>query len=564
MNRKSIALVLLLAGMAVLCVLAVHIDERNVSFCLGKYDRLAVRIRTNAYEEVINSIYRYEDDQDDSYYYFMPFSREDRVIYNDGLDTPLFIDGRELKPFESFEWEEGRIYRVAYDNIHGHQELDVKFMTTAEIPSVFIDTESQNMAIVDESKENVENGTIRVYKADGSVSYSGKLTIQGRGNSTYYSFSKKAYKIKLDKAGCILGMERARDWNLLSNSWDYSYMNNKLALDMSSGAGFSYVPEAEYADMYFNGVYWGLYLVTEKVEVGKNRLNITDLQNLNQRANPGTDIATAKAFEDDSRKGVLLENVPSDITGGYLLERDYRFQKDYTGMTKVVASSFETKDFRTPVRIRSPKYADVKEVEYISGLINEMEQAIRSKDGVSETGKNWQEYIDLDSWVKWYMVSEIAHDSDKGRTSTYFYKDADRVDSKIHMGPVWDFDHEFGGTWDYIAPDVLTKLSPESWIQDLYDRPEFFEAVCREWNLYFRNYLENEAPKKINEWESLIRKSVQADTLRWWKGKRSGKAWPQIGGGMTEDYVFSDEVNCLRWWLNTRFEFLDALWGVSD
>ena len=45
MNRKSIALVLLLAGMAVLCVLAVHIDERNVSFCLGKYDRLAVRIR---------------------------------------------------------------------------------------------------------------------------------------------------------------------------------------------------------------------------------------------------------------------------------------------------------------------------------------------------------------------------------------------------------------------------------------------------------------------------------------------------------------------------------------
>ena len=557
MNRKKIALILLFAGMLVRCALFARADARNAVFCIGKFDRRAVRIRTNSYEEIINPFFR---EQDGKWYYFLPSALDDRIIYNDVPDTTVLIDGQKLEPFERFEWEDGREYVVVYDNIYGHQEITVIFTATAEIPAVFIDTASQTMGPVNESKENTEPGTITVYETDGSVSLSGKLTLRGRGNSTYHTFFKKAFNIKLDKAGCMFGMEKAKDWCLLANAWDYSYMNNRLAYDMAAKAGFSYVPEAKYADIYFNGDYWGIYLVTEKVEVGRERLNITDLEELNKRANPGMDPALAQTRTDGSRKGTVLENIPSDITGGYLLERDYRIQADYE-RPKATVSAFTTADFGTPVNIRAPKYADIREVEYISSLINEMEQAIRSEDGTSGTGKTWLDYIDLDSWVKWYMVSEIAYDLDKGRTSTFFYKDRDSTDPKIHMGPVWDFDNAFGGHVEDMAPDILSKLAEESWIQDLYDRPEFLEAVSKEWDGFFREYLMNDAPKNIDIWREEIRKSVELDNLRWWRGEGYQKYWPLIGGTFDSAYDFDTEVDFLKYWINARREFLDIQWS---
>ena len=86
----------------------------------------------------------------------------------------MLIDGQKLEPFERFEWEDGREYVVVYDNIYGHQEITVIFTATAEIPAVFIDTASQTMGPVNESKENTEPGTITVYETDGSVSLSSR------------------------------------------------------------------------------------------------------------------------------------------------------------------------------------------------------------------------------------------------------------------------------------------------------------------------------------------------------------------------------------------------------
>ena len=127
--------------------------------------------------------------------------------------------------------------------------------------------------------------------------------IHGRGNSSFSTFLKKPYNIELNKAAGILGMNRDKDWCLLANAWDYSYMNNKLALDMAAGAGFEYVPDAEYADIYFNGNYYGIYLVAEKAEVSAEKISITDLEKKNERANPRTDMLTAENFDTGTQRG---------------------------------------------------------------------------------------------------------------------------------------------------------------------------------------------------------------------------------------------------------------------
>ena len=552
MNRKKIALILLLSVMAFLCVLFVRIDARNMVFCAGRGEHAAVTIKLNTYEE---KIYPYYSSPEDTYYFFFPSMLCDHVIYNDSYDADMVIDHQRIGKFGAFAWEEGKTYVFTY----GEEDVKVKFMVSSALPALFITTETGHTRLLDEDKTHTESAWMDAIEADGSVSYSGSLMIHGRGNSSFSTFEKKPYNIKLEKAAGILGMDRDKDWCLLANAWDYSYMNNKLALDMAAGAGFQYVPETEYADIYFNGNYYGIYLVAEKAEVSANKINITDLEKKNERANPGTDMLTAERFDTGKQRGIRLENLPSDITGGYWIEADYRLASDYTN--RIIADSYFETDFGTAFGIRSPKYADEKEIEYISSLMNEVEQAVRSEDGIAETGNTWLDYIDLTSWVRWYMVAEIANDPDKGVTNTYYYKDTDSADPKLHMGPVWDYDNRFGGTEYHPSAESMTGFSSESLIGDLCKKPEFMEAVRQEWASYFRDYLINEAPEKIAMWQEQIRRSVMMDNIRWTRGSGYPRLWPKDGKSFTSAYNFDNEADYLKNWTRIRCEFLDNCWS---
>ena len=69
MNRRLLALLLLLAGICIVCFLCLQADGRNVSFCPGKSGPAAVRIRRTPYEETIQPWYCEEED---TWYYFLP------------------------------------------------------------------------------------------------------------------------------------------------------------------------------------------------------------------------------------------------------------------------------------------------------------------------------------------------------------------------------------------------------------------------------------------------------------------------------------------------------------
>ena len=100
------------------------------------------------------------------------------------------------------------------------------------------------------------------------------------------------------------------------------------------------------------------------------------------------------------------------------------------------------------IRIRSPKYASLNEVEYISNLYNQMEEAVMSDNGYnSHTGNHYSEYIDVESFARYYLLNEVLLNQDGGFASFYMYKDADCYDQKIHAGPVWDFDISLGTNW---------------------------------------------------------------------------------------------------------------------
>ena len=560
MNKKSLKLILLLVGMCVVCAVCFLLDARNVTFCRGADGIVEVRIKRNTIKETVRPWYC---EAEDTYYLFLPSALCGREIFGDQLETPLYIDGQEVTKRDRFAWENGQTCHMMYGEFDG----TVKFMASSGLPAVFIHTEAEYRQRVNEDNTVAAPGELVVFDEKGSISYNGGMTISGRGNSTYTLFEKKPYNIKLDQSACVLGMARDKDWSLLANAWDYSYMNNKLAFDMAEKAGFRYVPDAEYADVYFNGDYQGIYLVTEKVEVNRDRVRISDLKTANESANPGTVLEKAEKFDDGYQRGVLLENLPADITGGYLLERDLRLDPDYPRRV-MTPSYFETEKTGTAFNIKSPEYADVKEVEYIRALTSEMESAILAADGVSDTGEYYLDYLDLTSWVRCYMIAEIAYDLDKDVTNTYYYKNPDAIDSCFYSGPVWDYDNRFGGSEKYASAEILTKLAnggwdqAGGWSQYLYEKPEFYEAVLREWNIFFLKYLEDEAPVIIDGWQKQIGKSVAMDLVRWPRGEDSPVLWPG-SEGFTDRYSFDEAVGYLKNWIGTRCAFLDACWGES-
>ena len=513
MNKKSLILLILFMGICLICPIILISDNRTAYFCTvetDECDMVAVRIHKGLIDEVLRPYYC---EGNDTYYYFLPASVSGDRIY--GASRNVYVDGEKVDRLTGFEWKDNMEYMLAF----GDDCIRACFMRSSDIPTLYISTDTGHMHLVNMDRSYEEKGTLTVMDETGRLSYRGGITLNARGNYTFEGFDKKAYHMTLDDKASLLGMAEDRDWLLLANSCDYSYMGNKLALDMWEGAiadSGAFSPDAEYADVYCNGEYWGLYLLTEKIKVGKNRV---------------------------------------DIHNGYLLERDYRV------LDEDVPACFVTRDYGTPVRLRSPKDASDDEIENICERVSEMEQAIMADDGYSETGGYYLEYIDLDSWVKFYALKELAYDSDMDQTSMFFYKDNDSIDDRFYMGPVWDFDQAFGGVEEFYSPEVLY-VRPGSWLAALYDKSEFREALCRCWDDYYAGYLRDVAPFRIDEWQTLIRDSADMDCMRWSRinGYTLSYKWPAPDGTFVYDYSFDREVDALRSWIGRRTDYLDTIW----
>ena len=293
-----------------------------------------------------------------------------------------------------------------------------------------------------------------------------------------------------------------------------------------------------------------MYMLCEKIELGENRLELQDLEKQNKRLNGNLDEAYRYITENEKQKGVDLAVNPEDITGGYLIEHDYS-QKYAAEISGFVTDGGEQ------YVIKSPLHASRQEIEYISGIMQDIEDAIEAEDGRSpSTGKHFTEYIDLDSWADKYIVEEISRNNAGGLTSSFFYKDSDSVDSKIYGGPVWDFDKAFGRVGGYnrntrnISYMMLHSGRSTRWFYYLCHQPEFMEAVRKEYAEKFSDYLETMAEEKVSEYADTIRESSVLDIQR----------FLPIYQEHDEVVGCEDKQEYIQQFLKERKTFLDEVW----
>lgn len=318
------------------------------------------------------------------------------------------------------------------------------FAFANNLPSVHITTTLGRDYIAKNNAKDTET-SVTVINKDGSYEYADTAkgsTLKVRGNATK-AYAKKPFQVKLTEKADLFGMGKSKTWLLLANYDDQSNIRNNIMYQIGALLGMA-TCEFTNVDLWIDGQYYGVYMLCEKVSISSERIDIVELEKLNDELN-ATYNETAVKVTTGIPNTIITEYAyidgvvnPADITGGYLIELDNNY---WSGEL----CYFITSNGSHYV-VKSPEYASKEQVEYIAKLFGEMEEAIMSSSGYNRLGKHYSEYIDVNSLAYAYIVAELGRNYDAGSSSMYFYKDADKNGeySKIVKGPLWDCDNTLG------------------------------------------------------------------------------------------------------------------------
>jgi len=375
----------------------------------------------------------------------------------------------------------------------------VELMQFTGLPVINLTTDNGNDIT---NRDDYTTGTVEVF-GNGLVSDldNMQMEIRGRGNSTW-GMPKKPYQMKLASKREFLDMENDKKWLFLAEYADKTMLRNQIAFEMGYLSTLDWTTDAEFAEVFLNQNYIGTYHITQKVEEGSDRVNIGD---------------TGFLLEIDQ-----LERLDPD---------DVYFQSDMF-----------------LINIKEPELVEGdSQYLYISGLVNEFEQALYSNQ-FADPVNGYQKYIDLESFIDWYLISEITKNVDSRFFSSIYFNVI--PGEKIKMGPLWDFDLAFGNV-DYADPEFPEGfwIKQNPWYERLFQDPNFVRQVQERFT-YFNN---NRAflLAKIDEY---------AEKLQYAQAENDAK-WQTIGVYVWPNPVvldtYDEEVARLKSWFNTRMDWLD-------
>lgn len=266
-----------------------------------------------------------------------------------------------------------------------------------------------------------------------SLNLRSPLTIRTRGNSTQF-MPKRPYRIRFNENTSLFGMKSAKNYELLANYLDRSMVRNSLITYMSKFyQDTMYTLDYRFVELYISGTYYGNYLLMERVEFSKNRLDIN------------TDLT-----QDDA---------------GFMVELD--FQVDVQNVPDENLAWFRMNGI--PYMIKEPNPLDTasgyrtRHTTYIKNYFAAVRNGLVARQG-------YETLIDVENWVDYFLLQEIAKNVDVGWGSVFMTKE---TGGKLKHQSLWDFDLAFGNA-DYMP------YEPEGhWGWATYNKNDFFTLMMR-------------------------------------------------------------------------------------
>ncbi|MEO7893196.1 MAG: CotH kinase family protein [Aeromicrobium sp.] len=358
---------------------------------------------------------------------------------------------------------------------------------------------------------------------------------KGRGNYSW-RFPKKSFSLKLDKKVNLCGMGDSKKWAFVANYYDKSLLRGEAAFNIGSKlTNLAWTPKARPVDVYINGSYRGAYDLVERITSASNRINVPELKN-------------------DTPANTAANNSTPNVTGGYILEWDFRKGADHN----VAAGSRGWVGIKEPEDESDGSGITGAQVSYINKYLDSTDAALFGSNYRSNTS-GWQKYIDIKSAVDYYIGQELMKPVDGNMwASVYMYK---QRSGKLFFGPMWDYDLSAGSanragnvgsptSWYLRNPLAISaKQSTKTWFNRLNEDPEFRAAVRSRWHTVYSSLRTNDS--FLANRRSLISQAA-SENFKKWNVNEHVSQYQVVKGS------WSSEVSYLRSWLNSRMSWING------
>ena len=403
------------------------------------------------------------------------------------------------------------------------------------LPQFKIDT--SNKTIVDEPKIPA---SMDLY-IDGELNKSYNIGIEIRGSSSQF-FEKKSYGIETwdnkneDIDTDLGGFPEEEDWILYGPFSDKSLIRNVLIFQLSNAIGM-YGSRTDFYEVTINDKFLGTYVLMEKIKRDKNRVNIS-------------------------------KNLDDDISGGYIIKIDKPPDEGYTSANSF-SSKFDTRGSYVGASdikflYTYPKSSEISndQKNYIKNYLNDFEEALLSAN-FKDPDLGYKKYIDIDSFIDFFILNEISKNIDAYRISTFMHKDKNQ---KLKMGPIWDFNLGFGNVnycnaelesgWSYKFNDVCggDNWKVPFWWNRLFEDPAFVTKLKNRWSDLRTNVLSDQnLQDRIDKITNFL---IENNAPR-----RNFDKWTIIGKYVwPNNYIgnnYGEEISYLKDWLAKRVKWMD-------
>ena len=345
------------------------------------------------------------------------------------------------------------------------------------------------------SKDDYLDATLTVKGKGVYEDYTGKTQIKGRGNSTW-GYPKKPYRLKLDKKAEICGFGEAKNYVLLANYIDPTLMLNSVAFKIGHLLELPFTNHAIPVDVVLNGKYKGSYLLTEQIEVKKNRVDLD---------------------EDNS----------------VMWELDSYFDED---------PKFKSEIYNLPVMVKDPDLS-AEQFDYWRKDFNAFMGQFAKEPLNTNT---YVDMIDIESVVKYLITFNLVHNMEINHPKSIFIHK--EKGGKYVMGPLWDFDWAFDyeGTGvhfgRYNTPLFSNQVGEgigtvffQRFLQDSRVRALYKEV----WQDFKKNKL-SQLLQYIDDYSEVLKPSAKKDSEIWEKTRS-----------------YDAKVRELKTWLKNRANYID-------
>ena len=340
---------------------------------------------------------------------------------------------------------------------------------------------------------------------------SNTIGIEYRGSTSFRISDKKSYGIETwDENGndiddSFFGFPFEEDWILqghvvnsefnfiIDQTLMYHYLGYELFREMGN-----YASRTRFVELELNGEYMGVYVFMEKLKRDGDRI---DISRLNPEDITPDVISGGYILKIDKTTGgdlninqpleYFLDNWDDDArySENVSFRSQYDINRELINFPPFDPPYHSNQWLETYFVYEYPKANEIttEQKEYIQNYIHDFETALLNDD-FSGPDRTYTDYIDLDSFVDFFLLNELVRNVDGYRLSTFLTKDRN---AKLKMGPVWDLNIGYDSgdriPWDDWVINYNDHVNQDPWMMPfwwnrLLEDPIFRAAVKARWN----------------------------------------------------------------------------------